>query len=224
MNVIPTFFINGQRYDGAWGRLLAGRGAAGSLGHRVHSAAVNFGSWAPSTALLLVTVTLLALVLSNSGIGAAFEHFWHTALALQFGALSLSLDLREWINDGLLGAVLPRRRARGETRVHRGASCHCARGVLAHCRMRWEACCCPRCCIWPSRPGADWRLGAGVPMPTDTAFAVAFIVMLGSRVPVELRVFLTAASIVDDIGTIAVVAPVLFHRPERGRNGGQRGR
>jgi NhaA family Na+:H+ antiporter len=43
-------------------------------------------------------------------------------------------------------------------------------------------------------------------MPTDTAFAVALIVMLGRRVPVELRIFLTAAAIVDDIGTIAVVA------------------
>jgi NhaA family Na+:H+ antiporter len=51
-----------------------------------------------------------------------------------------------------------------------------------------------------------WLGGAGIPMPTDTAFAIALIAMLGHRVPIELRVFLTAASIVDDIGTIAVVA------------------
>ena len=43
-------------------------------------------------------------------------------------------------------------------------------------------------------------------MATDTAFAVAIIVMMGSRVPVELRIFLTAATIVDDIGAIVVVA------------------
>ena len=48
--------------------------------------------------------------------------------------------------------------------------------------------------------------GWGVPMSTDTAFAVALIVMLGSRVPVELRIFLTAAAIVDDLGAIAAVA------------------
>jgi NhaA family Na+:H+ antiporter len=48
-------------------------------------------------------------------------------------------------------------------------------------------------------------------MPTDTAFAVALIVMLGSRVPIELRVFLTAASIIDDIGTIIVVALFYSH-------------
>jgi NhaA family Na+:H+ antiporter len=55
-------------------------------------------------------------------------------------------------------------------------------------------------------PAGPWMRGAGVPMPTDTAFAVALVVMLGARVPVALRVFLTAASIVDDIGTIGVVA------------------
>ena len=54
-------------------------------------------------------------------------------------------------------------------------------------------------------PGA-WQLGWGVPMATDTAFAVALIAMLGARVPVELRIFLTAAAIVDDIGAIIVVA------------------
>ena len=43
-------------------------------------------------------------------------------------------------------------------------------------------------------------------MATDTAFAVAIIIMMGSRVPVELRIFLTAATIVDDIGAIIVVA------------------
>ena len=43
-------------------------------------------------------------------------------------------------------------------------------------------------------------------MATDTAFAVALIAMMGARVPVELRIFLTAAAIVDDIGAIVVVA------------------
>ena len=56
-----------------------------------------------------------------------------------------------------------------------------------------------------SRAGA-WQHGWGIPMATDTAFAVALIVMLGRRVPVELRIFLTAAAIVDDIGAIVVVA------------------
>jgi NhaA family Na+:H+ antiporter len=55
-------------------------------------------------------------------------------------------------------------------------------------------------------PAGDWRIGWGVPMATDTAFAVALIAVMGARVPVELRIFLTAAAIVDDIGAIVVVA------------------
>ena len=43
-------------------------------------------------------------------------------------------------------------------------------------------------------------------MATDTAFAIALIAVMGARVPVELRIFLTAAAIVDDIGAIVVVA------------------
>jgi NhaA family Na+:H+ antiporter len=55
-------------------------------------------------------------------------------------------------------------------------------------------------------PTGDWQIGWGVPMATDTAFAVALIAIMGPRVPVELRIFLTAAAIVDDIGAIIVVA------------------
>ena len=55
-------------------------------------------------------------------------------------------------------------------------------------------------------PHGPWSHGWGVPMATDTAFAVALIVMMGERVPIALRIFLTAAAIVDDIGAIVVVA------------------
>jgi NhaA family Na+:H+ antiporter len=55
-------------------------------------------------------------------------------------------------------------------------------------------------------PQGPWSAGWGVPMATDTAFALAIIALMGARVPVELRIFLTAASIVDDIGASIVVA------------------
>jgi NhaA family Na+:H+ antiporter len=55
-------------------------------------------------------------------------------------------------------------------------------------------------------PQGPWSAGWGVPMVADTAFTLAIIALMGARVPVELRIFLTAASIVDDIGAIIVVA------------------
>jgi NhaA family Na+:H+ antiporter len=61
-------------------------------------------------------------------------------------------------------------------------------------------------------PAGQWAHGWGVPMATDTAFAIALIAMMGPRVPVALRIFLTAATIVDDIGAITVIA--LFYSVE----------
>ena len=55
-------------------------------------------------------------------------------------------------------------------------------------------------------PAGAWTRGWGVPIGTDTAFAVALIATMGQRVPIELRIFLTAAAIVDDIGAILIVA------------------
>jgi NhaA family Na+:H+ antiporter len=64
----------------------------------------------------------------------------------------------------------------------------------------------PALLYWLVIPAGPWSRGWGVPMATDTAFAIALIAMLGARVPIELRIFLTAAAIVDDIGAILVVA------------------
>ena len=55
-------------------------------------------------------------------------------------------------------------------------------------------------------PSGPWTQGWGVPIGTDTAFAVALIAAMGQRVPIELRIFLTAAAIVDDIGAILIIA------------------
>ncbi len=66
--------------------------------------------------------------------------------------------------------------------------------------------------IYASIAPPDLRHGWGIPIGTDTAFAVALIVLLGDRVPIELRVFLTAAVIIDDIVAIVVIA--LFYTGE----------
>ena len=66
--------------------------------------------------------------------------------------------------------------------------------------------------IYASIAPPELRHGWGIPIGTDTAFAVALIVLLGDRVPIELRVFLTAAVIIDDIVAIAVIA--LFYTGE----------
>src|SRR5690606_33756520 len=75
--VSPTFFINDRRYEGAWDESMLTEAMLRSPGHRVQTAALDFARWAPSTGLLLLLMTVLALLLANSGFGQAFEAGWH---------------------------------------------------------------------------------------------------------------------------------------------------
>ncbi len=203
--VTPTFFIGGRRYDGPWDETSLAEAVQGSLGYRFQSAAVGFASWAPSTGLLLALATIVALIITNSAAGPDFEAFWHSHAGFSFGTHAFGMSLQHWINDGLLtlfflvvGLEVKREFTVGRLAQWRSAALPIAAasgGLLL-----------PALVYLALVPAGPWALGAGVPMPTDTAFAVALIVLLGTRVPVELRVFLTAASIVDDIGTILVVA------------------
>lgn len=201
----PTFFINGRRYDGPWDESSFQDALLGSLGHRVRSAALDFASWAPSTGMLLLLASVVAVILMNSEAGPAFEAFWNSYAGLSFGAAAFEMSLRHWINDGLLtvfflvvGLEIKREFTVGHLASKRSAALPIA-GAVGGMAV-------PALLYLLLIPDGPWQLGWGVPMATDTAFAVALIVMLGHRVPIELRIFLTAAAIVDDIGAIIVVA------------------
>ncbi|HYJ41355.1 MAG TPA: Na+/H+ antiporter NhaA, partial [Steroidobacteraceae bacterium] len=201
----PTFFINGRRYDGPWDETSFTDAMLGSLGHRVRVAALGFASWAPSTGLLLLLATLLAVVLTNTDAGPAFTGFWETPLSLGFGDAAFSMPLVHWVNDALLtvfflvvGLEIKREFTVGHLASRRSAALPIAAAVGGMVI--------PALIYVSLVPSGPWALGWGVPMATDTAFAVALIAIMGVRVPVELRIFLTAAAIVDDIGAIIVVA------------------
>lgn len=203
--ITPTFFINGRRYDGPWDESSFLDAMTGSLGHRMRSAALDFASWAPSTGMLLLLASILAVVLTNSPWGAGFEAIWNQYAGFAFGDGAFRMSLRHWINDGLLtiffmvvGLEIKREFTVGHLASPRAAALPIA-GAIGGMAV-------PALAYILLVPAGPWANGWGVPMATDTAFAVALIVMLGARVPVELRIFLTAAAIVDDIGAILVVA------------------
>jgi NhaA family Na+:H+ antiporter len=205
VRVTPTFFVNGRRYDGTWDEMALSEAMLGSLGHRVHSAAVDFASWAPATGVLLLLATLLAIAIVNSPAGDAFTAFWQAPFGLAFGEHRFRMPLVEWIDDGLLtifflvvGLEIKREFAIGRLSTRRLAALPVA-AALGGMAV-------PAAVYLAVIPQGPWTHGWGVPTTTDTAFAVALIVMLGRRVPVELRVFLTAAAIVDDLGSIVIVA------------------
>lgn len=202
--VSPTFFINGRRYEGPWDESTLVEALSGTLGHRMQSAALDFARWAPSTGLLLLAATLLAVGLANSPWGPDIEAGWLMPAGFELGQTAWRLPLRELINDGLLtifflvvGLEIKRELTVGRLASRRAAAlplAAAAGGMLAPALIYLA--------LAPSGLGHGWA----IPTTTDTAFAVALIALLGSRVPVELRIFLTAAVIVDDLVAIAVVA------------------
>lgn len=210
--ITPTFFINDRRYDGPWDANSLAEAMLGSLGHVVQAAALDFAKWAPSTGILLLLATGIAVILSNSAFGPDFNDFWQQPLGLSFASAEFNLSLRHWINDGLLvifflvvGLEIKREFTVGHLANRQAAMLPivAAIGGMVVPALLYLI-------LVPDGSGAGtqgaWSRGWGVPMATDTAFAIALIAMMGRRVPIELRVFLTAAAIVDDIGAIIVVA------------------
>lgn len=202
--VTPTFFINGRRYTGPWDESSLADAMLAPLGHRIQAAAFEFVRWGPSSGLLLGLATLLALVLSNSPLGSAVAAWWDTTFGFQWGTRTFAHSLLHWVNHGLLtifffvvGLEIKREFTVGHLATFRAGALPVIAalgGVILPA------------VIYASIAPPDLRHGWGIPIGTDTAFAVAIIVFLGNRVPIELRVFLTAAVIIDDIVAIAVIA------------------
>src|ERR1043165_668499 len=202
--VTPTFFINGRRYAGAWDESSLADAMLAPLGHRIQAAAFEFVRWGPSSGLLLGLATLLALVLSNSPLGTAFQSWWNTTLGFQWGASTFGLTLLDWVKHGLLtifffvvGLEIKREFTVGHLASFRSGALPviASLGGIVLPAL-----------IYAFIAPPHLRHGWGIPIGTDTAFAVALIVLLSDRVPIELRVFLTAAVIIDDIVAILVIA------------------
>jgi NhaA family Na+:H+ antiporter len=201
----PTFFINGRRYEGPWDENSLADAMLETPGHRLRRATIDFVRWGPSSGIALLTMVLLAFGLANSPIGEKFEALWETNLGFQVGNGSFELPLLKWINDGLLtlfflvvGLEIKREFTVGRLSTRRAAMLPlaAAAGGIAF----------PALLYIVVAPKGYLTMGWGTTISTDTAFAIALIVFLGKRVPTELRVFLTASAIVDDLVAILIVA------------------
>ena len=133
------------------------------------------------------------------------EDFWETHIGAVIGSATYEMSLRHMVNDGLLtvfflvvGLEIKRELTVGKLADVKAAALPVA-GALGGMVV-------PAIFYLAIIPSGDWSGGWGITMATDTTFAIALIVAMGKRVPIELRIFLTAAAIVDDIGAILVVA------------------
>ena len=130
----PTFFINGERYDGPWDEASFTDAMLGSLGHRVRIAALGFASWAPSTGVLLLLATLLAVFVTNSRCGRRVRRVLADAAGPQLRRRGFPHAAAALGQRRAADRVLPGRRARDQARIHRGTSRLAAQRRAAHRR------------------------------------------------------------------------------------------
>lgn len=147
--------------------------------------------------LILIVCTLISLSLANSALGPSYQHLWHASL--------LSKSVEFWINDGLMtlffllvGLEIEREIYVGEFAEQRKAMLPimAAIGGMAV----------PAAIHYGFNHGTAFENGFGVPMATDIAFSLGILSLLGNRVPLMLKVFLTALAIIDDLGAIIIIA------------------
>lgn len=155
--------------------------------------------------VLLLAATVMAMVWANSPWAESYAAFWNTPVSLVVGSHSLRETLLEWINDGLMamfffviGLEIKREILVGELASFRQAALPltAAFGGAMLPAMLYST-------LNTPGPGAP---GWGIPMATDIAFALGILALLGSRVPLALKVFLTALAIADDLMAVLVIA------------------
>jgi NhaA family Na+:H+ antiporter len=156
--------------------------------------------------IVLGLSVLLAMILANSPLHEAYHHFFENKLGFQFNGNSfLEYSIHHWINDGLMaifffvvGLELKREIVAGELSNPRKA----ALPILAAIGGMVV----PALIYLAFNSDAAVRHGWGIPMATDIAFALGVLFLLGNRIPLGLKVFLTALAIVDDLGAVLVIA------------------
>jgi NhaA family Na+:H+ antiporter len=155
--------------------------------------------------MLLFGATVIALILANSALGDQFQALWQFEFGISTSGFKLIKPLILWINDGLMaifffliGLEIKRELLIGELNSVKKASFPlfaAIGGMLV-----------PVLVFLTLNRNPETANAWGIPMATDIAFSLAILRLLGKRVPLGLKVFLTAFAIVDDLGAVLVIA------------------
>jgi Na+:H+ antiporter, NhaA family len=155
--------------------------------------------------LLLVICTVVSLLIANSSAGDGYIHFMHEKIDLSFAGLSLDYSVEHWINDGLMSIFFLMVGLEVERELYKGELADFKKAVLP-LAAAVGGICIPALIHFLFNRGTETQAGFAIPMATDIAFALGILALAGNKVPVAVKVFLTALAIIDDIGAILVIA------------------
>lgn len=165
----------------------------------------NFINKTTTSGIVLFSSALVALILANSPFSKEYLHFWETNFSIGFGEYILTKSLHHWINDGLMavfffvvGLELKREIVGGELSQPKNAILPI---VAALGGMIF-----PALIYFMFNSSGEASNGWGIPMATDIAFALGVLYLLGDKVPLPAKIFLTVLAIADDIGAVLVIA------------------
>lgn len=154
---------------------------------------------------VLIACTIVSLILANSGFSETYLNFWHSHLDLSFSKIQLDYSVEHWVNDGLMtiffllvGLEIERELYVGELSSFKNAILPILAAIGG---MLF-----PALIHYLFNAGTDTQSGFGIPMATDIAFALGILSLAGNRIPVAVKIFLTALAIIDDLGAITIIA------------------
>jgi len=159
-----------------------------------------------SSGLFLVFAAVLAMIVANSPLAPLYDALIELPVGVRVGALEIEKPLLLWVNDGLMavffflvGLELKREVLEGQLSDPREIVLP-ALGAIGG--MLFPA----LIYIWVNQGDSTALQGWAIPAATDIAFALAILALLGSRVPLSLKIFLVSVAIFDDVGAIVIIA------------------
>lgn len=157
--------------------------------------------------VLLIVATVVSMYITNSKHSEAYLHFWHQ----EIGTLFISMSLGHWINDLLMsiffflvGLEIKRELAIGELSS--------PKKIMLPLMAAIGGMLLPATIFYLFNKGTEDLHGWAIPTATDIAFSLGVLSLLGKRVPLSLKIFLTALAIIDDLGGIIIIA--IFYTKE----------
>ncbi len=159
-----------------------------------------------ASGLLLLVSAIIALIISNSNISSLYFETLNKYIFIGINNFGLKLSLLHWINDALMAIFfffvtleIKREFLQGELSSFKQATLPivgAVGGMLVPAAIY----------IYINFNNSDTLSGWAIPSATDIAFSIGILSLLGSRVPISLKVFLTALAIIDDLGAIVIIA------------------